>query len=330
MHLELGRDKVLEPLYVVCAISNPWRYRSRYQLYDRFAHYMADSGAQLYTVEAAYGIRTHAVTTEDPRHLCLRTNHELWHKENLLNIAISRLPDDWKYVAWIDADVAFARPDWVSATLHALQHYSVVQLFSEAVDMTPQYEVAQRHLGFVKCYRDGVPFDTNYTAGYSAAAGMPVKLNPWHPGFAWAARREALDHLGGLFDTAILGAGDNHMARALIGKALYSYHQDISRGYKAAIHDWEDRAEKYIRRNVGLVDGVLIHHYHGSKSNRRYKDRWKILVEHQYDPLIHLKRDWQHLWQLCDQGDGASLGLRDDIRNYFRTRFEDGEDAVSR
>jgi len=39
----------------------------------------------LYTVEISYGDRPFEVTTPDnPRDLQLRTEHELWHKENAL------------------------------------------------------------------------------------------------------------------------------------------------------------------------------------------------------------------------------------------------------
>src|SRR5229473_1294403 len=104
----------MKELHIITAISNPCRYRTRYDLYRRFAKYVAESGARLTTVEAAFGERDFAITEPGrPDHVQLRTSHEIWHKENLINIGITRLPADWEYVAWVDADVAFARPDWV-------------------------------------------------------------------------------------------------------------------------------------------------------------------------------------------------------------------------
>ena len=41
----------------------------------------------------------------------------------------------------------------------------------------------------------------------------------FHSGFCWVARRSALEDVGGLIETAVVGSGDNHMALALIGKA---------------------------------------------------------------------------------------------------------------
>jgi hypothetical protein len=199
-------------------------------------------------------------------------------------------------------------------------------MFSEAIDLTPKFDLFQRHMGFMKCYADGVVFDKNYTAGYEKVA-MGPRVNMWHPGFAWAMRREAFDILGGLIDFGILGAGDNHMARALVGKVRHSYHHDITPGYRKMLHEWQDRAEKYIRRNVGYVDGVILHNWHGKKKDRRYRDRWKILVDNKYNPRNDIKRDWQGLYQLVDDGTPRFIELRDNIRSYFRARNEDSIDA---
>lgn len=86
--------------YAVTAISNFQRYRSRYKLYHNFAAHMQATGAKLFTVELALGQREWALPDPDGpdgfQHMRLRTTHELWHKEALLNRAIENLPQDWK------------------------------------------------------------------------------------------------------------------------------------------------------------------------------------------------------------------------------------------
>lgn len=318
-------DKVLEPLYVITAVFNPIRYRSRWALYQKFAKHVEDSGAILYTVECAFGNREFAITeTYNPRHIRLRSPHELWFKENMINIGISRLPSDWKYVAWVDADVKFIRPDWVGETIQQLQHYQFVQMFSEAQDLGPNYEPFMRHLGFMYSHVNGIqmPKEPGY---YYPSIGKPG-INVYHPGFAMAARREAIDHVGGLMDFAVLGAADNHMAKALIGDAQFSMHPNVSKGYKDLVMEWQRRAEVRIRRNVGYVEGLLVHNWHGPKKSRRYWDRWKILINNGFDPHLDLKRDAQGLWQLTDRMEPRSIKLRDDVRAYFRQRNEDSID----
>ncbi len=330
------------PLHVVTCISNPVRYRSRYHLYRRFAKHVADSGGKLWTVEVAFGERPFEVTSPDnPQDIQLRVNHEpwhseLWHKENMLNVAVSRLPQDWKYVAWVDADVQFQRPDWVHETVHQLQHYHFVQMFSTAIDMGPHpsLEPMQTHMGFAYCHHHqhlpkfGIPKLT-VNAPKTCLPYYPLSHDKrifWHPGFAWASRRDAWQHVGGLLDTSILGAADHHMALALVGRAQEAMPPDVTAGYRKSVMDWQLRCDKHIRRNIGYVPGMITHGWHGKKVNRRYWDRWRILTSNQFDPYVDLKRDWQGLLLLIDHGEERSLALRDQIRAYFRQREEDGID----
>src|SRR6185312_15440002 len=147
-----------ETLHVVTAISNTNRYRSRYELYREFEPYVLNSGGDLYTVEMAFGDRPHEVTVRtNPKHLQLFSSTELWHKENMINLGVARLPSDWKYVAWIDADVSFTRHDWVKETLHQLQHYDVVQMFEDAYDLAPPRDskIIGKAQGFAASYVNG-------------------------------------------------------------------------------------------------------------------------------------------------------------------------------
>lgn len=312
-------------LHVVTCVSNPVGYQSRYRLYRDFAKHMQDSGVPLYTAECAFGALPFEVTgAGNPRHLQLRTRSELWHKENLLNLMIARLPSDWEYVAWIDADVLFARPDWAQETIQQLQHFDIVQLFSEALDLGPDHQVFARYRSFAYSYWQGVPRLKG--AGYYG--GEPPTHDPGityyhHPGYAWAMRRGAFDAVGGLLDVAVIGEADWIMARSLLGEAERVLYPGISAGYRRAILEWQNQAVRHLRANLGYVQGTLLHGWHGPKARRNYWNRCRVLVESGFDPELHLKRDWQGLYQLVDRGDAASLVLRDGLRRYFRSRNED-------
>lgn len=299
-------------LYVVTAVFNPWRYKSRIKLYRDFEKYVNDSGAKLVTVELAYGQRDFVVTEpNDPMDVQLRTDAELWHKERMLNLGIQRLPRDWKYVAWIDADIVFARPDWVEETVHLLQHFSFIQMFSQAVDLSPNYEILKTHTGMFYAHYEGL------------MKQVGGKYEQYHPGFAWAARRDALNNVGGLFDTAVLGSADRHMALSLLEYGERSHPSGISNGYKEQLQLWQDRCHKFVKKNVGYMPGAILHYWHGKKVDRRYQDRWKILVNHQFDPEFDLKLDTQGLYQFTER----CPQLAYDIRKYFQARNEDSIDV---
>jgi hypothetical protein len=315
-------DAVLD---VISVVSNPARYVTRYDLYRQFARHMETSGVRLTTVECAFGDRPFEVTEAgNPRHIQVRTDHEIWAKENLINLGINRLPRESQYIAWIDADLTFANPRWVQETLQQLQHYDVVQLFAEAHDISPDGVLLNSFRSFAYSYVHNIP----RKPGQGYYGGVPTINNPriayWHhPGFAFAARRSALNTVGGLFDQAVIGEADFIMVKSIVGEGLDVLYPGVSPGYRKAVIDWQARALK-LRGNLGYVPGAILHHWHGRKGSRKYWDRCKILTDTQFDPTTDLSRDCEGLWQLVDDGTPRHIKLRDEIRAYFRQRNEDG------
>ena len=306
---QLHVQPVSAPLYVVTVIFNQNRYASRYRLFHGFEKHCADSGAILYTVEIALRDRHHEVT--DPqcdRHVQLRTESELWYKENGGNVGLSWLPNDWEYVAFVDADFLFTRPDWATETVHMLQHYDAVQMFSNLTYLDSNHAVHNSMKGFAY-------LNANQSADLPKVYGHRGAV-----GGAWAYRRSAIEKLGGLLDVCILGSADWHMAFALAMRDDVHPEMKFEKipQYVKAIQDWRERA-KDLRGNIGYVDANAVHHWHGALKNRGYATRWRILTDNDFDPYLDLSRDWQGLISLTKH----KPALRDQIRLYFKSRNED-------
>jgi hypothetical protein len=308
-----------ELLHVVTAISNPARWKSRIRLYKDFEQHMLDSGVKLTVVECAYGDRPHELGDNPhvnyvPVHAS--GHHLVWNKEPLLNIGISRIPDA-KYIATLDADIEFRRGDWASETVHALQHYHVVQPWTHCSDLGPQGEPLQTHVSFCKLWHERKELVQGPAHPYGGGAQFG------HPGYAWAWTRQALDWAGGLIETAALGAADHHMAMGMIGRVQDSIHGGMTEGYKAPLFLWQKRAHKQIQGNIGCVAGTIEHFWHGPKDKRAYISRWDILAKHKFDPANDLKRNTYGVLELA----GNKPELAHDIDVYFRTRDEDANTA---
>jgi hypothetical protein len=71
---------------------------------------------------------------------------------------------------------------------------------------------------------------------------------------------------------------------------------------------------------LGYVPTLIRHHFHGSKKNRRYTDRWKILVDHRYDPFLHLKNDERGVLIPSPQCPPVMI---QQIKDYFYQRNDD-------
>ncbi len=249
------------------------------------------------------------------RHLQFRSKDEIWIKESLVNAAVSRIPEGWEYLAWVDGDIRFLNPDWVQETIQQLQHYSVVQMWSEALDLDPQGKLETTFKGFPASLCDGDPWPTKGDY-YHGRKGY------FHPGYAWACRSFAWHKMGGLLDINIVGGGDHQMAMGLYGKCGEAIPFKSTHAYRKSVMMWQ-RNVTDLKQNVGFVPGTIAHYWHGKKVNRGYWDRWQILADNKFDPMLDLKRDKFGLWQLS----GNKPKLRDDLRAYFRARNEDSIDA---
>jgi hypothetical protein len=240
-----------------------------------------------------------------------------WVKENLIDEAVARLPKGAKYVAWIDADVHFHEKDWVERTISALQTYSVVQLFQYAHFLNAEQEILR----------------TDYSFGYSVVRQKPLELvneNEWypHPGYGWAMTRSTFLAIGGLPDYDIVGVGDLYFAYTLVNRIDITIDHEASPALRQVI--LEDSHITYEKlRNVsetekksivGFVPVTLSHSWHGSRSDRGYVDRLKILSFHNFDFETDVAKGSNGLLDFVGPNKEE---LQEDIMCYFQARNED-------
>ena len=266
-----------------------------------------EKNVNLFIVELIYKNQQFVITSSDNKnHLQLKTDCPLWHKENMINLGIKKLlPVNWKAVAWIDGDVEFENTNWVNDTLKILNgSQDIVQLFSHCIDMN----------------NDELAMNIVNSGGYMNSKKMSYQgkgINYWHPGYAWAMTRKAYEKIGGLYDKAILGSGDNIMMLALLGNAIKAITSESSDGYKQSVIDYE---AKISTLRFGYVPGIMYHYFHGSKKNRQYTERWKILSENNFDPNTFIDYDKK---DIIVPTDIFPETLVSGIMTYFEERNED-------
>lgn len=372
VHRPWSQWSELETLHVATAYSNPYRWRTRRLLMDNFRRSMAVMpNVVLHVGELAYGDRPWEVTganiedrpeIRDPSQsvhesyhnlneqrptgsypppilfhefdVQLRTDCEMWHKENILNRVISTFPHNWKYGAIVDGDFTFTRHDLALEAIHLLQHYDFVQLFSSYADLSAQQAPWRLQRSFAWNYQHQQEFrdilegkskrklDMQYGGRMlmrKPEGAFPFGAPPGATGGAWAFRRSAFDAVGGLLDVCVLGSADWHMAFGLVQATnVATEMKRCTKPYVQAVLAWQEKAAK-LQRNIGCVECHAIHHFHGSKRQRAYGERWSILQNHDYNPVTDLARDWQGIWRW----NGNKPRLRDDVRRYFMDRNED-------
>lgn len=326
--------------------------------FNRREFVFADSGID----GLAAGCNMHNVEYRH-KYIGLRSPEELWMKEPMINIGVQNLPHDWKQVCWLDSDIHFVRPNWVGECIQSLQHHAFIQPFTQARDLNPNYEMLPEDyphasgVSFVKSWRDG-DLDESLTGGWKSKkkakiiadikaiqgdiAKLTTDLNtlvqdlegdyPYggrrvFPGLAWACTRTAWDAVGGLPDFAVWGGCDWSVAHALVSRRQGMMHTGLHPSYKNLMNQWADRADRFIRQNVGSMTGAIFHSWHGKKTVRGYGDKHRILARVGFDPTRHLKRDAAGLPQLNDDGSDSFIELRDEFRRVALERNEDSVDV---
>ena len=93
-----------DKLNVIIVISNPCNYKRRYILAKEFIKRITidEPDVELYIVELAYGDQNYYLTEKNnKKHLQLRSKCPMWHKENMINLAVKYLlPKNYKAFAW--------------------------------------------------------------------------------------------------------------------------------------------------------------------------------------------------------------------------------------
>lgn len=329
-HQQWAQDQTL---HVAVAYCNPYRFKTRLSLFNDFRRHISSMpNIKLYVGELVYRDRPFEVTSANhPQDFQWRVQDDvLWHKENILNEIVEGFDADWQYGAYIDGDLTFTRNDMGLETIHTLQLHDWAQMFSTYCDLSYDHQPMRIMKSFAQRYVSGeltpeIIKEAKAGAGYAGVGGNGIKLKRGvgATGAAWAFRRKSFDDCGRLLDSCILGSGDWHMAFGLIGEP--DQHPQVAemtkcaKQYADSIKIWQNRAAKSVKKNIGVVNCHMIHHWHGSKQQRGYGTRWKILMDHDFNPYVDIHRDANGFWQLSDD----KPGLRDDIRRYFTSRNED-------
>ncbi len=306
----LNNDKIEDKLHVIAVMSNPFNFKKRLQLAKEFSKRMyLEQDVILYTVELIYDDLNNGFYLTDsnnPRHLQLKVKHPLWHKENMINLGIQKLlPTNWKAVAWIDADIEFENPHWVSNALKVLNGCrDIIQLFSHANDMDHNQDAMNISQSF------GFMCEKEREHSYKP-------LRSFHPGYAWACTRRAYEKVGGIFEMGILGSGDHHIAMCLIQNGKRSVHGNSDDSYKRLIDEYQ---YKCANLRLGYIPGVIRHYYHGTKENRKYVERWSILLNCDFKLNQHITTNKDGILVPTETCPKKFL---DGVLEYFASRKED-------
>jgi len=307
-------------LWAITCHFNPAGFARRRANYREFRRRLS---VPLVTVELSFDGRFELEEGADADILVrLRGGDVLWQKERLLNVALAAVPEGCRKVAWLDSDVIFRSEDWAERASRLLDRCALVQLYRERRNLgagadprktraTPA-ESSQLSIGWKIARGDWTPDDLR-DANAPVSRGVTC-------GLAWASRRDTLE-AHGLYDACILGTGD----RAILCAALGRFEDGIEAVRMTRFHAehyeaWARGFHRTVRGRIDCIDGRIDHLWHGDLRDRRYGERLRLLADHAFDPCRDLTLGENGAWLWSSE----KPGLHREVREYFRSRLEDG------
>ena len=237
--------------------------------------------------------------------LLTRAESSIFYKEQLFNLLEKKIPSNYTKLIFMDSDLIFTIADWVDAISEKLNKYLAVQPFGRGLYLDASENVFLEWMSYAK-YRH-----------------LHGRLNG-HPGFCWAFNRNFFKDIGGFFDKAIIGSGDQGIS-TIFNPRYFNYKYPFSPRYfdykSPFIQDnylrWIKNVDKKAI-SITYLDIDIYHLYHGHIGNRQYTNR------HTFPDLLKIKK-WEDAVSVNEYGmyELKDSGINQLLKNYFLSRKED-------
>jgi len=298
-------------LWAITAYFNPIRYQSRRSAYKVFQQNLR---VPLVTVELSFDGQFDVQKDDANILIQISGGAVAWQTQRLLNIALKHVPSDVNKIAWMDCDIIFADSDWPTRVEDALENYSYIQPFSNAImlrrgeqlkDQSSNYE---KRIAVTKLCRNGDLDILAQRRGHDVPFAM----------LAWAARRDCLQQHN-FYDAAIVGGADMLFFSAINNKPDFAiWRFNLNNVFAEHYARWAAHIPKPSFGNFGCIDGEIWHLWHGELVNRHRTSRWNLVTD--FNPFLDIKLSDNEVWDFTEKGKRLEAG----IKSFFISRQEDG------
>jgi hypothetical protein len=219
------------------------------------------SGIPYYTLEVVYN------KPEIPEAIHIECKSVMFQKERLYYILEKHIPKKYTKILFLDCDIIFDNPNWYDDISKLLNNYNIVHPYTTAIWLDITYTkiilIKETILKNDKLSHDITGIFNN------------------HGGFGRAFQRKWFNEIG-FFQYCIIGGGDTWSTFGWL--KISNYENNI---YKP-IREEHNKFLKHTKPSMFYTNGTIYHLYHGSRENRSYSNRYKILenIDNVKDILI--------------------------------------------
>ena len=269
---------------VLIAFFNPAKFRRILANALYIIKILKEQNIPLFTVECVF----HRAKPQIPHaDLVLHSNSYMFYKEQLWNKLEPIVPEKYTKLVFLDADVMFDTPDWVDQISKELDVHDIIQPYDQASWLTPDNKrIRSKKFSYAAAIVMNKPL-TNYN------------IHEYHPGFAWALKRDIFRRIGGFFSRSIIGGGDVTFAinllKTTVTNKLFSIAVNESFG-NLIFDEWKkyNKQFKLVNPSLGFLRNRALHLFHGVKENRQYVSRYYAIsnvLTKSWDEEILLNKD---------------------------------------
>lgn len=204
------------------------------------------------------------------KHFKFELKNMFWAKENLINLAINRLPKDWQYAVWIDRDIIFESDLWIQESIEKLKNADVIQTWNKLYYLNKDNQILHKN-------------HPNLSIFYTKSS--PEFFNKkGHSGMGWGINKNFYNKIGKILDWQIVGGGDVTFAFCcgMQDKEKLKMLPSVqTEGMRNEIFKY---SQQFKDVKYDYVNASIYHYIHGTHDNRQYKSRWDILHNNNFDP----------------------------------------------
>jgi len=309
-----GRSKpiYIEPTHhdtaVLIAFFNPAKFKRILKNALYIINILKDKSIPHYVVECTFHKSRPQIPGAD---LVVNSDSYMFYKEQLLNKLETIVPEKYTKLIFLDADVLLDTPDWIDQISVSLNTCDIIQPFNQACWLTPDNtRIRSKKMSYA------FAIVTKKTINR-------ITLHDYHPGFAWAIKRDIFRKLGGFFPRSIIGGGDvtfvlNMLPIQVTDEIFYlAVNPDFG---KFIIESWRVYNDNFKKVNpkLGFLANRAMHLFHGVVGNRQYVTRYQDIYK-------SMNGNWDD--EIVTNSDSLFEFKRPEVNkivlNYFKGRNED-------
>lgn len=258
-------EPTLHDTAVLIAFFNPARFKRILKNALYIISILREKSIPCYVIECTF----HKSKPQIPdATLVVNSDSYMFYKEQLLNKLETVVPEKYTKLVFLDADILLDTPDWIDQISASLNHYDILQPFNQACWLTPDNtRIRSKKMSYA------FAIVTKKTINR-------LTLHDYHPGFAWAMKRDIFRKLGGFFPRSIIGGGDvtfmlNMLPIEVTDDIFYlAVNPDFGKVIIEAWRAYNDTFKK-VNPKLGFLANRALHLFHGVAGNRQYVTRYQ-------------------------------------------------------